>query len=71
MLRERQLESFRLLKSLISRNYDFKEKDDARGFFTKLTGLYKNWNYSRSDTPEYGRYRQEIEDLAAKYSKAA
>ena len=70
MLRERQLESFRLLKSLISRNYDFKEKDDARGFFTKLTGLYKNLNYSRSDTPEYGRYRQEIEDLAAKYSTA-
>jgi V/A-type H+-transporting ATPase subunit A len=69
MPRERQTESFKLLKGLIGREYDFKEKDDARGFFTKLAGLYKNWNYSGSDSPEYERYRQEIEDLAAKYSR--
>jgi V/A-type H+-transporting ATPase subunit A len=68
MPRERQTESFKLLKGLINRGYRFKEKDDARGFFTKLAGLYKNWNYSRSDSPEYGRYRLEIEDLAAKGS---
>jgi V/A-type H+-transporting ATPase subunit A len=70
MPRERQAESFKLLKGLIGADYNFKEKEDARGFFIKLAGLYKNWNYSRSDSPEYGRYRQEIEDLAAKYSLA-
>jgi V/A-type H+-transporting ATPase subunit A len=70
MPRERQAESFKLLKGLIGRDYNFTGKDDARGFFTKLAGLYKNWNYSRSDSPEYGRYRQEMEDLAAKYSTA-
>jgi V/A-type H+-transporting ATPase subunit A len=67
MPRDRQVESFRLLTGLIGKDYHFTGKDDARGFFTKLAGLYKNWNYSRSDSPESLRYRQEIEDLAAKY----
>jgi V/A-type H+-transporting ATPase subunit A len=71
MPRERQAESFKLLMGLIGRDYHFKGKDDARGFFTKLATLYRNWNYSPSDSPEYGRYRQEIEDLAATYSSAA
>jgi V/A-type H+/Na+-transporting ATPase subunit A len=71
MPRERQTESFRLLKGLIGRDYNFKEKDNARGFFTKLAGLYKNWNYSRPDSPEYKRYRQEIDELTEKYSPAA
>ena len=66
--RERQLESFMLLKGLIQREYRFTDKDEAREFFTRVTGLYKNFNYSPQDSPEYGRYRQEIEDLAAKYS---
>jgi V/A-type H+-transporting ATPase subunit A len=70
MPRERQTEGFNLLKGLIGRDDHFKEKDDARGFFRKLAGLYKNWNYSRADSPEYKRYRQEIEDPAAKYSRA-
>jgi V/A-type H+-transporting ATPase subunit A len=68
MSRERQTESFKLLKGLIGGDYPFKEKDEARGFFTKLAGFYKNWNYSQPDSPEYGRYRKEIEDLPAKYS---
>jgi V/A-type H+-transporting ATPase subunit A len=69
MSRERQTESFKLLKGLIERDYQFKEKDEARGFFTKLAGFYKNWNYSQTESPEYGRYRKEIEDLASKYSQ--
>ena len=68
MPRERQLESFQLLKGLIQRDYRFHDKDEARDFFTRITGLYKNFNYSPRESPEYGRYRKEIEDLAAKYS---
>ncbi len=67
MSRDRQLESFRLLKEIIDRGYSFKDKDEAREFFTRLTGLYKNFNYSPADSAEYRRYRQEIEDLAAKH----
>jgi len=68
MPRDRQLESFRLLKGLIDRDYIFRDKDEAREFFTRLIGIYKNLNYSVKDTPEYGRYRKEIEDLVAKHT---
>lgn len=67
MPRERQVESFHLLKKLLQQEYRFQERDEARDFFTRLTGLYKNYNYSAPETPEYARYRQEIEELAAQY----
>ncbi len=67
MPRERQVESFHLLKRLLQQEYRFQDRDEVRDFFTRLTGLYKNYNYSAPETPEYARYRQEIEDLAAQY----
>jgi V/A-type H+-transporting ATPase subunit A len=66
--RERQLESFQLLKGLIGREYRFPDKDEARDFFTRITGLYKNFNYAAPDSPDYQRYQGEIEELAEKYS---
>ena len=68
MPRERQLASFRLLKKIIDTEYDFKGKDKAREFFIKITGLYKNWNYSPEESPEFERYRREIEELVASHS---
>jgi V/A-type H+-transporting ATPase subunit A len=65
---ERQLESLRLLRLLIDQDYRFKDRDQARDFFTRLTGLYKNWNYSRPESTDFTRYRKEIEELAAQYS---
>ena len=62
--RERQLESFALLKGLIDSEFEFQGKEEARTFFTRLTNLYKNWNYSAPDSPDFNRYRQEIIDLA-------
>ncbi len=66
--RERQLESFQLLKGLVQRGYRFQDKDEARDFFTRIASLYKNFNYCPQGSPEYARYRGEIEDLAAQYS---
>ena len=63
MPRERQVESFELLKEARRRDYDFDDADDGRDFFTRLTGLYKNLNYSPDDSAEYARYLREIEDL--------
>ena len=71
MPRKRQLESFNLLKVLILQDYRFKDKDDAREFFTRLTSLYKNYNYSAPDTPDYGRYLQEIQELTSQYALGA
>lgn len=64
MPRERQLESLRLILRLIDREYDFRDRDEAREFFTKVIGLYKNWNYSPPDSPDFQKYKQEIEAAA-------
>ena len=71
MSRERQKESFSLLMNMVDSDYTFEGKDEARDFFTRLTGLYKNWNYSAPETPEFGRYKQEIEQLAAAHAVSA
>lgn len=64
MPRTRQFESFRLLKCLIDADYIFTDKNEIREFFTELTGLYKNWNYSAPDSQDFERYRKEILALA-------
>jgi len=61
MPRSRQLESLKMIKRLTSREYGFTNRDDVREFFTKVIGLYKNWNYSASDSADYAKYQQAIE----------
>ena len=67
---ERQLESFQLLKGLIDSGYQFNDKDEARDFFTRVTGAYKNLNYSPEGSQEYQSYRQEILELVDKHCTA-
>jgi V/A-type H+-transporting ATPase subunit A len=71
MSRERQLESFELVKRLVDADFDFPDRDAARDFFTRLTGLYKNWNYAAPDSPEFERYRSEITQLADQHRVGA
>ncbi len=66
---ERQKESFQLVHDLVSREYNFSDKTDARDYFTRLTGIYKNLNYTRPTDPTYAEYLSKIHDLAE--SKAA
>jgi V/A-type H+-transporting ATPase subunit A len=49
---------------LVNRQYQFAEKEATRNYFTRLTGLFKNLNYSREDSPSYGDYLKQIHDLA-------
>ena len=63
MPQERQVETFGLLKTFLDRDYGFATKAEAREFFTRLTGLCKNLNYSPSDSAEYRRYLEQIEAL--------
>ncbi|MFC4993377.1 V-type ATP synthase subunit A [Rubritalea tangerina] len=62
--RERQVKSFQFLRELINSAYDFSTKQEVREYFTKLTGLYKNWNYSAEGTDAYQKYFREMQDLA-------
>jgi V/A-type H+-transporting ATPase subunit A len=60
----RQRLAFDKVYTLVSRSYAFGEKNAVRGYFTKLTGLFKNFNYAEADSPEYHRLLQQIDELA-------
>lgn len=64
---ERQKAMFLLCKRLIDRQYRFRDKEQVRDFFTRLTGLFKNLNYSASGSEDYRKYITQIEDLERKY----
>ncbi len=49
---------------LVERSYAFSDKDQALDYFTRFTGLFKNFNYARTDSPDYQRYLKEIDALA-------
>lgn len=61
---ERQKKSFDLVCDLVNRQYQFDDKNIARDYFTRLTGLFKNLNYSREDSPEHADYLKQIHELA-------
>ncbi|WOG29628.1 V-type ATP synthase subunit A [Endozoicomonas sp. 8E] len=67
----RQQACFELVVSLISQQYAFKDKEVARDYFVKLTGLLKNLNYSHDGSPEYNGYLQKIEELRNQYIATA
>ena len=67
----RQQESFQKLLGILRRDYRFADKDAARDFFTKLSALYQNLNYSAPDTHDFDRYQSEIDTLVARYSVPA
>jgi V/A-type H+/Na+-transporting ATPase subunit A len=60
---DRQKESFTLLRRLIQRDYPFTDKEEAHRFFTQLTGLLKNLNYTARNAPEYTTYLAQIDEL--------
>jgi V/A-type H+/Na+-transporting ATPase subunit A len=61
---ERQQLMFNKIFELVERSYTFTDKDQARDYFTRFTGLFKNFNYARPDSPDYQRYQKEIDSLA-------
>jgi V/A-type H+-transporting ATPase subunit A len=67
---ERQKEAFGLVRGLLQRSYPFTDREEARRFFTQLTGLFKNRNYAAQDSPEYVRYRAQIDELATTLGRA-
>ena len=61
---ERQRLSFGKVYKLVTRSYAFPGKQEAREYFTRLTGLFKNFNYAARESPEYSRLQQEMEALS-------
>lgn len=50
---ERQKENFNYIFELVNTEYQFEDQEQARSFFIKLTGLYKNLNYAPFHSTEY------------------
>ena len=57
---ERQQAIFEMLRGCLMNDQEFTDKQQVRDHFVKLTGLFRNLNYSRSDSPDYRRYHEEI-----------
>ncbi len=65
----RQKETFEKIITLVGMDYEFKDQEHARDYFTRLTGLFKNLNYTRSDTAEYDDLLRKIDKLSASVKK--
>jgi V/A-type H+-transporting ATPase subunit A len=63
----RQMESFATVKQIAGSDFFFDDREQARDFFTRLTGHYKNLNYSPQDSSDYAKYREEIAQLADQF----
>ncbi len=61
---ERQKHCFGFLYDLVTREYKFENKEQVRDYFLRLTGLFKNFNYSSEDSPDRAKYLKQMEEFA-------
>lgn len=66
----RQKEAFERVRGLVQRDYPFEDKEEARRFFTQLTGLMKNLNYAEAGSPEHAAFAAQIEELVRTLGRA-
>jgi V/A-type H+-transporting ATPase subunit A len=62
---DRQRQLFERVEAIASRSYGFADKEVARNHFTKLTSLFKNYNYAAPGSVDMTRLVEEIEALDA------
>lgn len=64
---KRQKEIFNRIIALARAKYNFTDQEQARSFFVKLTGLFKNLNYAQYNSAEYAgllsKIKQHIESI--------
>jgi V/A-type H+-transporting ATPase subunit A len=68
---ERQAEALARVADLTSRACRFADREAARQFFERLTGLVRNWNYARIGSTEQEGLAAEIDALVAQAAGAA
>jgi V/A-type H+/Na+-transporting ATPase subunit A len=61
---QRQVESFRFMKSIVDADYAFGSAAEARDVFTRLTARYKDLNYTAIESPQYEALLSEIRTIA-------
>lgn len=66
----RQQFNFSLIFDIARSKLHFADKKEARDFFVKLTGLFKNLNYAHYESSEYKEYVAKIEELREQFAMA-
>jgi len=56
--------TFDLVFDLVNRPYQFKDKSAIRDYCVRLTGLFKNLNYSQEESAQYKEFLSKIQELA-------
>ncbi|MCR9292182.1 MAG: V-type ATP synthase subunit A [bacterium] len=59
----RQQTMMHMLRDVTEREFYFEDKEEARGFFVRLTSLFRNLNYSAEGSADYAKYTDGIRDL--------
>ena len=57
----RQQLVFGLMKQVVDAEIGMDSKDTIRGWFTEITGLFKNYHYAATGTPESATLQEQIE----------
>ncbi|MEE9338643.1 MAG: V-type ATP synthase subunit A [Methylococcaceae bacterium] len=60
---DRQKQNFKRIIQLVNVEYQFIDQEQARSFFIKLTGLFKNLNYAKFESVKYKELANKIENL--------
>lgn len=61
---ERQRRLFNRVYELATRTYQFKDKENARAYFLKLTGYLKNLNYAEYESADYHGILDKVNQLS-------
>ncbi|MCF6204327.1 MAG: V-type ATP synthase subunit A [Methylococcaceae bacterium] len=61
---DRQKQNFKRIIQLVNIEYQFINQEQARTFFIKLTGLFKNLNYAKFESIKYKELVDKIKKLA-------
>ena len=70
-LSRQQEACFSLAVSLIRQQYNFADKNEAREFFMKATGIFKNMHYAHYHSPEYNGYMEKIQEMRNQFAASA
>lgn len=60
---QRQKELLLLLRRYIDRDYLFSDRDQARDYFTRLTGLFRNLNFAPDGSSDHAACLKRIDEL--------
>ncbi len=59
----RQHKIFKYLVKILEKEYHFANKQAVQEFFTRLTSLLKNMNYSVLDSEDFRRYERQVDEI--------